>query len=115
VGEGDLAEVPFEDPATEILAARIPVEEWVPTDEIAGTVLDQYALGPFDFPAESAAGLPLSFEDPSGLAPGTVLRVYVGSYENSRWEDLGTVTTSGSGWTDTVGLTHLSTVLLVQE
>jgi hypothetical protein len=115
VGEGDLAEVPFEDPATEILAALVPPAQWVPTDDVAGTVLAQWAIGPFDFPAVDAAGLPMTFATPPAVAEGAELRVYVGSYETSRWEDLGTVTTQASGWSTSVGLPVLSTVLLVEE
>lgn len=115
VGEGDLEEVPLEDPATDVLAAQIPMAQWVPTDGLPGTVVGQWSLGPFDFPASDPDGLPTSFENPAGLPEGTTLHAYVGSYESSRWEDLGTVTTGASGWTTTAGLTLLSTVVLLQE
>jgi hypothetical protein len=115
IGDGDLEERPFEELPTELLAARVDPTQWVPTDEIGGTVVAQWSIGPFNFYAADPGGLPMTFEAPAGTPAGVTLRAYVGSYDSSRWEDLGTVTTEASGWTSSVGLPLLSTVILVQE
>lgn len=116
VGEGDLEPpTPFDPAPSEITGAAVPEAAWMPVDEVPGTVLGVWYLGPFDTPAAPSAGLPIAFDNTWALADTTTLRVYVGSYLDSAWVDAGTVTVTGTTISGDAALPHLSTVLLVQE
>jgi hypothetical protein len=115
VGEGELEPPLFQEETTEIFGVRVPQENWVPTDEVQGTVLAQWFVGPFDHHSVPAEGLPIRIDDEWGTAEGADnFRVYVGSYIDSAWLDAGQATHSGGSFTGPA-LPLLSTVILVQE
>ena len=116
IANGDLEPpTPFDPAPTSVTGASVPQASWVPVDGVSGTVLAMWYLGPFDTPAASTSGIPVSFDDQWSLADSTTLRVYVGDYETSRWLDAGTVTASAGHLSGDAALPVLSTVLLVQE
>ncbi len=113
VGSADLEPPLLVDPATEVAGVLLDPAWWVPTDDVAGTVLAQWSVKPFDHVAPN--GLPIRIENTFGLADGTTTRVWVGSYADSAWLDAGTLTAAG-GWLEgDARLPLTSTVLLVQE
>ena len=110
---GDLEPPLFVDPAAEVAGAWVPEDIRLPTDGITGTVLGMWYVGPFDHEAIDPAGVPVRFVDSWGLADGTTLQCWVGSYEESAWLDCGEPTVSGGQITG-ASLPVLSTVVLVQ-
>jgi hypothetical protein len=113
VGLNDLEPPLFSDPAEAVAGVRVPEESWIPFDGVEGTVLAMWYLAPFDYHAIPAGGLPLRIENQWGLADGTALEVYVGSYTDSQWLSAGTVSVEGADLNG-AALPLLSTVILVQ-
>ncbi|MEQ1571798.1 MAG: hypothetical protein ABMA64_39590, partial [Myxococcota bacterium] len=95
---GDLEPPLFADEATWVAGARVPEPLWVPVDEVPGTVLAQWYVGPFDYTAVSNA-IPVRIDDEWGLADGAQLEVYVGNYLQSAWLPAGTATANGGSIT----------------
>ncbi|MCA9491799.1 MAG: hypothetical protein KC621_17830, partial [Myxococcales bacterium] len=116
LANGDLdPPTPFDPAPSAVTGAEVPEAKWMPVDDVTGTVVGMWYLGPFDTPAASTAGVPVSFDDQWSLTEGATLRVYVGSYETSRWVDAGTVTNTSGVLSGDAALPLLSTVILVQE
>jgi len=111
-GVADLVPPLLAEPATEVSGVIVPEAQRVPVDGITGTVLGMWYVEPFNYAAANG-GLPARFEDAWGLADGTELEVYVGSYDESAWLPAGTATVSGGQITG-AALPLLSTVILVQ-
>jgi hypothetical protein len=110
---GDLTPPLMADPAEWMGGARVPEADWPPTDGIDGTVVAMWYLNQFDYHAEN--GLPYRIVDDLGLADGATHRLYVGSYEEGAWLDLGETTVSGGEITGPMGISLLSTFILVDE
>ncbi|MEQ1502855.1 MAG: hypothetical protein ABMB14_11525 [Myxococcota bacterium] len=111
-GRDDLVPPLFFDDATAVAGVQLPPSAWVPVDGIAGTVLAMWYVGPFDYKAADAAGIPVRIANTFGLADGDTVEVYVGSYDDSAWLPGGTATADGA---DLVGahLPVLATVIVV--
>lgn len=108
----------FVDPATEAAGVMVDPTNWVPTDEITGTVAAQWFVSPFNHHA-TGADLPVRFDGANiGLA-GATYRAWVGSYDDFAWIDAGTFSDGDAdGWytaDGSNGLPLLGTVMLVEE
>lgn len=99
----------FTPAATALTSALVPAAQRVPVDG-AATVAAMWYVGPFDHYADP--GLPLRFDGVAGVADGTY-RVWVGSYKDSVWLDLGPITLTDGASTELLSLPLLSTVALV--
>ena len=109
----DQLEAPlFVDDATEIAGVRLQPDQYPPVD-LPGVVIAAWYLDPFDHAA--ADGLPVRFTHDGSLPDGATYRVMVGSYEDQRWLDAGTVTVSGPDLTGDARLPLTSTVVLLEE
>jgi len=113
MGADDLEAPLFVDEATEASVTRVPMEDWLPVDDLTGTVVAMWYLMPFDH--HSNAGMDLRMDLGSLGLSGDTYRVYLGSYEESAWKDLGTVTDGGGGLYEGVSLPLISTVIVVEE
>ncbi len=107
----------FVDPETEASGVRLAPADHVPTDGISGTVVEQWYVDPFNNHA-TGADLPIRFDGAVlGLAAASY-RVYVGSYDDFAWIDVGTFSDGDAdGWYTADGgeLPLLGTILLVEE
>jgi hypothetical protein len=113
VGAADLETPSLLDDAAGVGGHHIDPTEWVPADGIDGMMVHQWYTYPWDFHAP--AGLPVRVDgNELGLADGTY-HLYVGSYEDFRWLDVGELTDGdGDGWYDCDGtLPLMSTIILV--
>ncbi|MFT4626497.1 MAG: hypothetical protein ACI8PZ_005174 [Myxococcota bacterium] len=104
----------FIDPVDWIDAIQVPVAD-MPPIELNGTVLDLWYMGPFDF--HSPGGVPVSIANTYGVDAtlGTV-ELWVGSYESSAWEFVGTASDDGGGnlvFSGDLGL--ISTIVLIDS
>ncbi len=99
----------FTPAATELTSARVPLAIGMPVDG-AASVAAMWYVGPFDHHAPN--GLPLRFDGVADVPDGTY-RVWVGSYADSVWIDVGAATITNGATAGTVSLPLLSTVALV--
>ncbi|HHO49857.1 MAG TPA: carboxypeptidase regulatory-like domain-containing protein [Deltaproteobacteria bacterium] len=112
VGIDDLEEPLFLDPPSDIAGILVDPAQQVPVD-LAGTVIAMWYLAPFDYRA--AAGMPVRFANSWGLPEGKTYKVMLGSYEDQRWLDAGSVTVSGAWLEGDASLSLTSTVVLLEE
>ncbi len=108
----------FVDPATEAAGRRLDPSQFVPADEISGTVAAQWFVVPFNHKATDPGGLPVRFDGAAlGLA-GASYTAYVGSYDDFAWLEVGTFSDGDAdGWYTSdsgAGLPLLGTVMLVE-
>jgi hypothetical protein len=112
VGKNDLAPPSFEQPATTAAGVRTPDDAIPPIEVVTGTPLAVWYTAPFNYTAEN--GLPFRIENTFGLADGDTAEVYVGSYDDHAWVDVGVVTVTDGYLSGPGKLPKLSTILLVK-
>ena len=113
-----IVEPAFFDPATEAAGIRLDAADYVPTDAITGTVVEQWFIDPFNHKTTST-GIEVRFDGGTlGLTAATY-RAHVGSYDDFTWLDFGTFSDADAdGWYTSdsgPGLPLLGTIILVEE
>ncbi len=108
---GDLEPPTFVDEATEVAGVRLTDDQYVPLDDVQGTVVAMWFLDPFDH--EPTVDVPMTFTNDYNLAELTELRVIVGDYTTSQWLEAGTLIVKSGALQGDVKLPVTSTVVLL--
>lgn len=103
---------PFQEPPTQIGAARLDPSLWPPLEGVEGEVLALWMIEPFDHRAPE--GVPLRITESLGLAAGEQARVWVGSNEALDWVDAGVLVSDGASLAG-AALPALSTVVIARD
>ena len=114
IGIDDL-ETPFlmED-ATEAAGVQVAPAQWVPIDGVTGTVAAMWHTAPFDYHAPT--GLPVSITAAdAGLTGDGPYTLWVSSYTESAWLEVGVLTDDGAGNLTTTGTLPLLSTIMVTE
>lgn len=114
IGAGEITPPDPFTPDNECLAGvQVPSAAWPVLEGLPGTPVAVWYVDPFDF--DAPGGLPFRIEDQWASAEGKAYDLWVGSYGDFGWLEVGTLTASGGWLTPDAGvaLPLLSTFVLV--
>ena len=109
----DLLTLPFGEDGETLTCTQAPPPTWLLWDELPGTPLQVWYLGPFD--AHTDEGLDFWIDNQLGLDEGATVHAWAADYANTAWSDAGTLTVVDGRLVSDGTLHLLSTLILVEE